>query len=406
MDVCLTTEDKLSASFLAARTSYPYFASGLYMLVRRIANVTSKTMMVSRRGVITVDPRFVAKYEVPQLAEVLVHELLHVLREHGDRADKIASIDRFRWNVAADCEINPNLQLEKLPSPCLPETFGMPNGLLAEEYYARLPSDLSGVIAGVASGQCGSGSGGDAEGEPVDDGSERTDDDLRRVRLSVAADVLAHNDKRPGQCSSDLLRWADGVLAPPKVRWQDVLRRCVRAKVAGAAGKVDYTFARPNRRQSCYARQANGGEGEFPVVPGMVGKRPNVAVGVDTSASMGAAELGLALSEISGVLRAIGTPAAFLACDSEVRGRSLAVRTVAEAARLCTGGGGTDFRPVMAEVERLRPRPDLFIFVTDGCGPAPKSAPPVTDVVWVLVGKYAQSPAEWGEKIFIEEKRR
>ena len=136
----LTIQERLGAAFLAAFSAYPYFASGLAILVRRLIEIPSATMAVTRDGILLIDPRFVAKYEVRQLAEVLVHELQHLIRDHGERSDLIIAVDRRRWNVAADCEINCGLRVEHLPGePCLPIKFNLPDGLLAEEYYAKLP---------------------------------------------------------------------------------------------------------------------------------------------------------------------------------------------------------------------------------------------------------------------------
>ena len=115
MDSELTVQERLGSSFLAAFSAYPYFSSGLAILVRRMVEIPSATMAVTSDGILLIDPRFVAKYEVRQLAEVLVHELLHLLRDHSGRSDLVAAVDRRRWNVAADCEINNCLREEFLP---------------------------------------------------------------------------------------------------------------------------------------------------------------------------------------------------------------------------------------------------------------------------------------------------
>jgi predicted metal-dependent peptidase len=400
----LDTDDKLSAAFLHARKSRPYFATGFALLVRRIGEFPDGTMAVTRGGILLVDPRFVELCEVPQLGEVLTHELLHILRDHAGRSDQVSSVDRRRWNVAADCEINPNLWRTLLPgAPCMPEKYGLPNGLLAEEYYEKLPTVE--ITGSVCAGACGSGSGGEkVDGEPnEEDSAARSPSDLRRARQEVAAATVEHSRRRPGSVPGSLLRWAEAVLSPPKVRWQDRLRKLVRVGVATARGKVDYTFVRPNRRTSCLVAAARSLGGAAVVLPALCGREPQIAVAVDTSGSMLEGDLRDAMSEVSGVLRASGTPAVFLACDSDLAGPPKQVRSAAEACRLLRGGGGTDFRPVFAEVERMRRRPDLLVFCTDGCGPAPESPPAGTSVVWVLVGADAKVPAPWGEHVFVRE---
>lgn len=397
----LSIEEKLSAAFMLASARRPYFSQGLAFLVRRMAKIPSATMAVTRDGVLLVDPRFVAKYECRQLGEVLVHELLHLLRDHPRRADAVALVDRSRWNVAADCEINCGLDAEFLPDkPCLPWSFGMKPGKLAEEYYDLLPEEIM-VDRWVGCGACGSGSGGErVDGEPdLGSGEGRTEVELSRMRREVAADVAG---SRAGSCPGDLLRWAHDLLRPPKIRWQDRLRRAIRAGVAGRAGRSDYVRTRTDRRQACYDQVARSLGAESFLAPALRGRVPRVAVGVDTSGSMGEAELVAAMSEVEGVLRVVGAPVVFLACDCAISERPRQICSSKEAVRMLRGGGGTDFAVVMEEVGRMRPLPGLFIFLTDGCGPAPKTPPKGVSVLWVLVGKDPQRPASWGESVVVE----
>jgi predicted metal-dependent peptidase len=192
------------------------------------------------------------------------------------------------------------------------------------------------------------------------------------------------------------------MIAPPKIRWQDKLRRAVRGSYAVASGKLDYTRTRLSRRQSALDSLARGLGQRAPILPALCGPRPTVAIGIDTSGSMGRAELERAVSESSGVLRALGAPVTFLACDAEVS-EMKRVRTVRELTQSLRGGGGTDFRPIFAAVEALKPKPSIVIFITDGMGPAPETAPEGIHTIWVLVGAYKQAPCGWGEQIEIDD---
>jgi predicted metal-dependent peptidase len=398
----LTIQERLGAAFLAAFSAYPYFSSGLAILTRRVVELPSATMAVTRDAILLIDPRFLVKYEVRQLAEVLVHELQHLIRDHGTRSDLISAVDRFRWNVAADCEINCGLRKDLLPGdPCLPEKYKLPDGLLAEEYYAKLPKLSSKTLSIVGSGACGSGSGGEiVEGEPALGTPEgRSEADVSRVRWEVAEAIVSHSSR--GYIPGDLLRWARRELLPPKIHWRDKLRRLVRAGVSHASGKIDYTWTRPGRRQSCQSSVSLALGGEDVVLPSLRGFHPSVAIGIDTSGSMGEDEILRAMSEIDGVLRAIGAPATLLSCDCQVAGPPKKIRSVSEAVKCLRGGGGTDFRPLMADVEKLRPRPGMFIFMTDGDGPAPEAPPAGVLVLWVLMG--ISKPAPWGESVVVEE---
>ena len=196
-----------------------------------------------------------------------------------------------------------------------------------------------------------------------------------------------------------LQRWANAILTPAQVRWQDKLARACRRAVAYRPGATDYRYDRPSRRQAA----VGFGAGK-PVLPRTVHPVPKVAIVVDTSGSMGERELTDALRETKGILSALGAPATFVSCDAAVH-EMRAVTTVADAAKLLKGGGGTDFRPAFDALARERERADLVVFVTDGFGPAPAAAPTWCKVIWLLTSSWGAPtvPAPWGEAIVMQK---
>jgi predicted metal-dependent peptidase len=421
VDPNLTDGQRLSAAIIAAEQRFPYFATGFSGLVRRFVPVG--TMAITATGILLVDPEFLLAITAPQAGEVVAHELLHLLRRHLERMNAIPQVDREVAGVAVDLEVNDDLREDLLPDPCLPKKFGLKNGQMAEEYYDALlkqaqqqaKSGGSGKAgegkpgngkADVARGRCGSGSGGptvDGEPEGAAGAKGRSAADLDRIRRDVAEAIQQHAaQKGRGSVPGGLLVWAESELQPPKVRWQDQLRRAIRAGVATIAGRVDYTRTRFSRRQAAFGAVARALGGSTPLMPALCAPRPRVAFGVDTSGSMGHDELVRAVSEAQGCLRAIGTPITFLACDAAVH-ETREVRTAAELANQLKGGGGTDFCPIFHAVEELRPKVDLFVFVTDGQGPAPAAAPRGFDTIWILVGPYSSAPCGWGKQIVIKD---
>lgn len=477
----MSDSDLLSAAMMAARFSRPYFASGFASLVRRFEPV--KTMVVTDSGVLVVDPAFLRNQPTKVVGECLTHELLHLLRRHPARAKAIPGVDRMKWSISADLEINDDLRADLLPDGALfPARFNLAAGLTAEEYYANAmeqeqrrqqkqkggdkqkgekkeeekaePNDQgdeesddaeqpkeggegegqgdgegdqqgegsgegegegegegggSGVGDGggeadVAKGRCGSGSGGEPlPGEENWKGKAkgRSESDLDRMRRQVASDIVEASKGR-GTVPDGFLRMAEKELKPPKIRWETKLRRAIRTNVAFAAGKVDYSRTRPNRRQSQFATAARMLGGRSPILPSLVAPLPTVAIGIDTSGSMGSSELARAVSESQAVMRTLAAPVTFLACDSECT-TPTKVRTWRDLLKNLKGGGGTDFRPIFDAVTALRPMPSVFVFVTDGMGPAPEAAPKGYETIWVLVGKYAHAPVEWGTQIKVTE---
>jgi predicted metal-dependent peptidase len=123
---------------------------------------------------------------------------------------------------------------------------------------------------------------------------------------------------------------------------------------------------------------------------------------IDTSGSMSSRDLTAALTEVRGVLLAVGGQVELCTCDAAVHGLA-PIRSVQQAAGQLRGGGGTDFRSAF-EALLGRPRgkrPDVVIFMTDGQGPAPATAP-ACKTIWVLIGNGSRRPAEWGEAIEVE----
>jgi predicted metal-dependent peptidase len=129
--------EKLQAARHRLLHQRPYLASALYSLVP-VERRGLGTLAVDRWWRLYFDPEAVATWDVKELAGVLYHEVTHLLRAHHERFEHA---DKETANVAADIEINDDIRAERVQLPegaLYPETFGFPEGLLAEEYYSRL----------------------------------------------------------------------------------------------------------------------------------------------------------------------------------------------------------------------------------------------------------------------------
>lgn len=418
----LTVKGKLGAARLMVSSSTPYLTSILFMLVPREAPGLG-TIGCTENGIMVYDPEVIDKWTVQQLAGALAHEVMHFLQEHMTR---FKDRNQVVGNIAGDLTINPAVKAmgyELPPDVVWPEAFGFPEKQTADWYYEALMAQAqqqqqgqgagSGASGkkgknkpqqgqgqnqkpGLGSGWCGSCAGNPLPDEPDGgDAQGRSKAELDRATKATAEAVRQAASQGVGNVPDDLARWASAQLAPPKVRWQDKLARRARASLNAKAGCTDYSYGRPSRRQSSLS------PGD-PIKPSMRAYEPKVAVWVDTSGSMGSDELGRAMAEVRGVMRAVGASITFGAIDCAIH----AVKQVAkwqDALKALKGGGGTDFRPVFEWLTRQARKPDILIFVTDGQGPAPKHPPPSTHVIWLLVGKYRTVPCEWGEAIEIDD---
>jgi predicted metal-dependent peptidase len=431
----------------------PYFTGALMGLIR-VETPEIPTLAVSKFGVLYWSPAWVAANPVEIVATGLMHEVMHVLGVHHARAEALGIVaepgapvseDMQRRaelaNRAEDASINEQLREIQIPGPAgdmvslpmspnwiYPETLNQPKGLVFEERYQRLLAQpppppkggqgqgqgkpgqgKSGQAQGqgVGQGHFGSCSGHPSPGEPrgtVGAGEGRSEAEMDRIRRQVAQDVKDHvrsGGKDRGTVPADLQRWADEILAPPKVDWRQHLAQAIRAAVAYRAGSVSLTWLKPSRRQA----GIGWGVGA-PIMPAMHAPVPRVAVVVDTSGSMGAGKgspLADAATEIAGVIRDVGAAVTVVSCDAAVHGiRECA--TIAEACGSLAGGGGTSMTPAFTALAKRNPQPEVVIVLTDGwIGDGyPRTEPTWCRTVWCIVGGATEKPCPWGETIIVE----
>ncbi|WP_241695157.1 VWA-like domain-containing protein [Streptomyces sp. C] len=179
----------------------------------------------------------------------------------------------------------------------------------------------------------------------------------------------------------------------PAVDWRRALSGAVREAAAWAAGAVDYTYRRPSRRTPALGGRV--------VLPSLRRPLPRVAVVIDTSGSMGEAELAAALAEVTGVLREVGVGGnrvTVLACDADVH----AVSRVASAGEVTlAGGGGTDMRVGIAAALARPDRPSIVVVLTDGITPWPEESPSCR-LIAALIGAGAPNPPGWVETVRLD----
>lgn len=409
---------KLDTALLLARGNMPYMAMVLHSLQpREFPGVC--TMAVTRDAVLLYEPAYVEQHDHAWLAADLLHECMHLLFRHSDRAVMQGTLAGAKlWNAASDACVNENLRnAEKAivvlvggrkfhigEDAIFPESLEQPENIIEEERYRLLKEkqekqgDGSCELqqqGGVGQGQCGSCAGNAVDGEPKNEG--RSEAEVVRIRTAVAEEVQKHIKSRGiGSVPAGLAVWAKATLTPPEIDWRTQLSRFVRAAVAYKAGAVDIGWNRPSRRQAGLGYGAG-----VPIMPALRAPIPNVACVVDTSGSMGSEQLVAALSEVDGVLKALGSDITIVACDSDVHGVKK-VSTAAQAAAMLKGGGGTDMQPAIEVVSKLKPRVGVCVIATDGYIPPVTMPEPGFRVVWVVIGGATELPCSWGERVFIK----
>lgn len=133
---------QLAAARLMAAKKRPYFSTALFSMTP-VERKGLNTLSVDQRWRVYYDPIVFDCWSIEELAGVLIHEVSHLLREHGERRAEVGADEKL-WNTAADLEINSTLLGEDLILPSegvFPVKLGLPEGLLAEEYYERLKAE-------------------------------------------------------------------------------------------------------------------------------------------------------------------------------------------------------------------------------------------------------------------------
>jgi predicted metal-dependent peptidase len=175
----------------------------------------------------------------------------------------------------------------------------------------------------------------------------------------------------------------------PKVDWTEKVIGFFSRKPGGGT----YDWRRPDRRfiTRNIVAPARSGFGSGPVV-----------VAIDTSGSIGQKELDVFFGEMFGILDDVRPSALFVMwCDAKVH-RTDEIHDTGDLLDLrmkrAPGGGGTAFEPVFDEIQNLGIEPDALIYLTDGMGSFPKTAPTYS-VLWGNI--YPASKYPWGEVIDI-----
>lgn len=453
--------NKIRVARFALISHRPYLAVAA-MSLTLVETTAVPHMACDARWRLYYNPSWVSTQTVEALEAVLYHEILHLLREHHDRL-KLYPQETANLAADAEINDDIRGEKMKLPEGAIyPDLFGESEGKPAEHYAEALmkqaqqgkssspqagdsagsgsPADGQPQADGEAKEQsdadpetCG---GEDADSEtadpegragddnmspaepatsgkpgkgkslaeelnsqnPLDSGSaangrkqawELPDDDADSPGLSpdqgkVVIKQTAEAVQQAGNAPAYLKRWAGEKLIPPKRDWRKVLPAMVSGIIR--RGYDDYTYGK-------IARKQNG----VVLRPGMVENRPEVAIVVDTSGSISSSTLAEVVAGVGVIMQRAGGEVTVLSVDYEVHSvqRVTNIRQVE-----LVGGGGTDMMTGIRHAEKLSPRPDIIIVVTDG--DTDWGRKPAIPVIVALTNGDRNVPA-WAKKVVIND---
>lgn len=357
---------KLKGVQLRIRGDHPFFGT-LALYAEFVVSDRIQTASTDGRK-IWFNPNFIRKLDRTALCGLFVHELLHVaLRHTGRRLQR----DPHIWNIAADIVVNGMIRSDT--------DYSLPSGgvemvklshLSVDDVYEQLLSgryklpEIS--LFDLEIGERGSESGEGSSSGSLLIRSVAELDQYWSSALQQAAAVARRMGRGFGSVGLSAVREFDQILAPP-LKWSEALWNYMVT--------TPYDFEGFDRRfihRKLYLEDVVGGSVE-------------VAICIDTSGSIGSAELGAFMGEIQGILDAYpqirGT---LFFADAALYGpHEFSIDAPTPEAR---GGGGTSFEPFfdwVALKERGGTLP-LIIYFTDGYGSFPRD-PPESPVLWVVM---------------------
>jgi predicted metal-dependent peptidase len=147
-------EELVRAARVWAAEQVSWIAPAIYAAQIRLLDDLPHPAAIDRHGRVYVGSRRISalveccggneRAALPQVAYLIVHEIMHWIREHAAIADEISAQPRL-WNIAADMEINDGMPKElEAPTwggkckPIYPWDYQLEEGNIAEWYYRRL----------------------------------------------------------------------------------------------------------------------------------------------------------------------------------------------------------------------------------------------------------------------------
>ena len=343
---------------------------------------------------IYIDEDFIKGLAIEHSVFGVCHEIGHAMWLHMDRGKRYMDIgfdgQKFQpmlWNVAADFVINDMLVKAKIGA-IKRDANGKPEWLLSEKYTCEMAVEdvYRDLLKNGMPKDCGSNDRGQGQDQHIFDLGNISDAELKRA-VQSAAEAAKAMGKMPGA----LERFVEQLL-DPQISWQELLRTTVVTQTS----RDTQNWSRPHRRRLA-------GQGIYLARPSAYGC-DCIVVAVDTSGSIGDAELTVFFSELADIIRTCRPEVVHvLGVDSRVASHVELPGDVdiTNDPPKVGGGGGTDFRPAFEWVEEHDVRPDSFIYFTDLQGPGPKDEPGYP-VIWCSTTPELKGAV--GQTIYVDTK--
>jgi len=380
----MTHTEKIEKAKAKLMLEHPYIGSVATVL--RLDD-NKETLTFSSDGVsLKYNDEYFEKAPLDEIEFALANGAMHAVLKHQERInDRVGRI----WQAATDIAVNSMLVKNDFVLPPYVYYDERFEGMYAEEIYdvlkeemvyndtldeteAPTPDDVQSE-EGKETRDSNSDSG--KESSQVSPPTEQVSlEEISMEELEALQEELQEHFEQIFQKFSRQGELPKGLemLVPHyfshKIHWREMLYRYI-----AEFTKSTYTFLPPNMKYLY--------RGIY--LPSLSSDLLRIVIAVDTSGSVDESLLATFLGEIESIMQSYGNyEIDLITADAKVQSH----RVFFPGEMLdytVSGGGGTDFRPTFAYIEREINYPTLLLYFTDGMGTFPESEPSY-DVMWVM----------------------
>ena len=451
--------DKIKAALVSLLNDKSRVFYGQLLLQMQIVEEpsvgTAGVGMLDGRIYLYYNPKWCDSLPMSELTAVMEHEVMHLIFKHPARKkDK----DHTIWNIACDMAINQ--MIEGLPKDCVfPKNFQLPEGKIAEVYYAHLYKNatkikinMPGCPAGSPQpcphGQQGQGKSGEGDKEGDGDGGEGKESKDKKGSGGGCAKSCPHKgtDKCPASGKGGFsieIETPDGKkhVVDSHSKWDEMTKgdTSLNKESIRQAIKDAYEATQKNRGyipgnieghikkwlqpptlswkqilrlfvgntiktgskftwKRVSRRYGTSQKGTLPT------RTIKMMIGIDTSGSVGDKDFMEFVGEIKGIMSCYKNETYLIQSDAKVQDVAVFKPYMDLEAKFKRHGyGGTDYEPVFKYLKDKQKDTDLCIYLTDFYCSFPKEKPKFP-VIWVVTsGGDMNNKPPWGMVVQIKK---
>lgn len=327
---------------------------------------------------------FIKKLKDPELAFVVMHEGMHKAYRHLTTWKKLHDENSRLANAACDYVINlqlkdidPEERIIAMPKYREGVNKGKVMGLIDEKYRGMNAKQVFDLLKQ----EYGDGGGGEGFDDHDWDGAkELSEEDKKKLERDIDQAIrqgLMAQQKIAGKGTGGISRELEELLQP-KIDWREVLREFVKST---CRARDTSSWRRPNRRYLSTDTY----------MPSMIGQRVgHLVIAIDTSGSIGNAELAEFLSEVKGIAEEVNPEKVDLlywgtSVEQHEEYSESDVPNIVSSTKP-VGGGGTAPSCISTYIAEKKLEPECIIVLTDGHVGDDWGSDWTAPLLWVITG--------------------